>query len=220
MAEEALARLARRYLAGHGPAGAPDLARLAGITIGAARQGLAGIAGETVEDTGGLVDLAAREPAAGHPGPTLLGAYGPLLHGWVSGDAVLGPHGGIVTATGCSTPSPWWMAGPWPGGASPAVGSPSARSSPSHAATCRSWSATPSRSSATSGSLLRPSSSRPEAGRASQRPPSGSGSALLFGEIRRPGPAVRTSGASRRAASAVRSSSWRCESSSAKTRRR
>ncbi len=101
---EALARLARRYLAGHGPAGAPDLARWAGITLGAARQGLAGIAGETVEDTDGLVDLTAREPAAGLTGPTLLGAFDPLLHGWVSRDAVLGPHGGIVTSNGVFHP--------------------------------------------------------------------------------------------------------------------
>src|SRR5581483_2974558 len=38
--DEALGRLARRYLAGHGPAGAADLAKWAGLSLGAARLGL------------------------------------------------------------------------------------------------------------------------------------------------------------------------------------
>ena len=45
--EEALALLARRYLEGHAPASARDLARWAGITLGAARQAFASIVEET-----------------------------------------------------------------------------------------------------------------------------------------------------------------------------
>jgi hypothetical protein len=41
--EEALAELARRYLAGHGPATAADLARWAGLTLGAVRTGIAAV---------------------------------------------------------------------------------------------------------------------------------------------------------------------------------
>ena len=39
--DEALGRLAARYLAGHGPADAQDLARWAGVTLGDARRGIA-----------------------------------------------------------------------------------------------------------------------------------------------------------------------------------
>ena len=61
---DALARLARRYLAGHGPADAPDLARWAGITLGDARIAFGGIEAELAERPGGLVDLADRDEAA------------------------------------------------------------------------------------------------------------------------------------------------------------
>ncbi len=54
--EQALALLARRYLAGHGPADARDLVKWAGITLGDARRGLVAIAAET-EDVGGLLRL-------------------------------------------------------------------------------------------------------------------------------------------------------------------
>jgi hypothetical protein len=101
---EALARLARRYLAGHGPADDRDLARWAGITLGDARRGLEGIRDELESLDGGLVDLADRAPADGLPAPRLLGAYDPLLLGWVSRDAVVGPHRGIVTSNGLFRP--------------------------------------------------------------------------------------------------------------------
>ncbi|MGB2710330.1 MAG: crosslink repair DNA glycosylase YcaQ family protein, partial [Conexibacter sp.] len=52
----------------------------------------------------GLVDLAKRAPAAGLPPPRLLGAYDPLLHGWVDRTPVLGDHTGIVTVNGLFRP--------------------------------------------------------------------------------------------------------------------
>ncbi|MGN6611997.1 MAG: winged helix DNA-binding domain-containing protein [Angustibacter sp.] len=100
---EALARLAVRYLEGHGPASATDLAKWAGITLGAARQGLAA-AGDVVEAVAGdgpdLVDLREREPAAPLPPPRLLGAFDPVLHGWADRTPFVGAHRGVVTSNG------------------------------------------------------------------------------------------------------------------------
>lgn len=102
--EELLARLARRYLAGHGPADDRDLARWAGIPLRDARVALAAIDGEVTRQDGGLVDLGGREPPAELPGPRLLGAFDPLLLGWVSRDAVVGRHRGVVTSNGLFRP--------------------------------------------------------------------------------------------------------------------
>jgi hypothetical protein len=101
---EALACLARRYLAGHGPADARDLARWAGLPLGEARLGLAALADEVVTVTGGLVQLAESGPAAGLPPPRLLGAFDPVLLGWVSRAAIVGRHRGIVTTNGIFRP--------------------------------------------------------------------------------------------------------------------
>jgi hypothetical protein len=101
---EALARLARRYLVGHGPADARDLARWAGLPLGEARLGLAAIADEVVALDGGLVQLAASRPAAELPPPRLLGAFDPVLLGWVSRAAIVGRHRGIVTTNGIFRP--------------------------------------------------------------------------------------------------------------------
>jgi len=99
-----LALLARRFLAGHGPADDADLARWAGITLGDARRGLRG-AGEDVQvRPGGLVDLAGREAPQGRPRPKLLGGFDPLLHGWVDRTPVLGPDTRIVTSNGVFRP--------------------------------------------------------------------------------------------------------------------
>ena len=102
--EAALAELARRYLAGHGPADDRDLARWAGLPLRDARAGLAAIAGELDERPDGLVDLSGRK-AAGEPAATrLLGAFEPLLLGWCSREAVLGPQKGLVTVGGMFKP--------------------------------------------------------------------------------------------------------------------
>ena len=100
----ALARLAHRYLTGHGPADARDLAKWAGITISDARTAMAGIADELVERADGLVDLADRLPTPPIPSPRLLGPFDPLLHGWASRAFVVGRHEGIVTSNGLFRP--------------------------------------------------------------------------------------------------------------------
>jgi Winged helix DNA-binding domain len=100
----ALAELARRYLAGHGPAGERDLAKWAGVTLRDARTGLEAIASELHMREDGLVELAKSPPAAKLPPPRLLGSFDPLLHGWTSREELLGSHQGIVTVNGLFRP--------------------------------------------------------------------------------------------------------------------
>lgn len=101
--DEALARLARRYLAGHGPAQARDLARWAGVPLGQARRGFDAIAADLVPGEDDLVDLADRDPATDLP-PRLLGPFDPLLHGWASRVPFVGAHQQVVTVNGLFRP--------------------------------------------------------------------------------------------------------------------
>jgi hypothetical protein len=101
----ALAELARRYLAGHGPASDRDLARWAGITLGDARAGLAAIARELEELPDDLVALARRPAAAPLPPPRLLGQWDPVLLGWVSREPLLSANAAaVVTVNGLFRP--------------------------------------------------------------------------------------------------------------------
>ena len=116
----ALAELARRYLAGHGPADDRDLAKWAGLPLRDARRGLSAIASELDERDDGLADLAGRPrlapsaaasgaPAPGASGaalppPRLLGAFDPVLLGWASREAIVGAHQRIVTVNGLFRP--------------------------------------------------------------------------------------------------------------------
>ncbi|HEX6492097.1 MAG TPA: crosslink repair DNA glycosylase YcaQ family protein, partial [Candidatus Dormibacteraeota bacterium] len=58
--DTALAELARRYLAGHGPASDRDLAKWSGLPLRDVRRGLSAIASELDDRGDGLVDLAGR----------------------------------------------------------------------------------------------------------------------------------------------------------------
>ena len=98
--DTALAELARRFLAGHGPASDRDLAKWSGLGLRAVRAGLAAIASELVERRDGLIDLAGRRRPAKLPPPRLLGAFEPLLMGWSSREPILGEHRSIVTING------------------------------------------------------------------------------------------------------------------------
>lgn len=102
--DRALAELARRYLAGHGPADDRDLARWAGLPLRDARAGLEAIAAELDRRPEGLVDLAGRPPAADLPPPRLLGAFDPLLLGWISREPLLGDHRDAITVNGLFRP--------------------------------------------------------------------------------------------------------------------
>jgi hypothetical protein len=102
--EVALAELARRYLAGHGPADDRDLARWSGLPLGDARAGLKAIVSELHERDDGLVDLKRRSPAAPLPQPRLLGSFEPVLLGWKSRGLLLGEAESLVVSGGVFRP--------------------------------------------------------------------------------------------------------------------
>ncbi len=107
--DAALAELARRYLAGHGPAADRDLAKWAGLPLRDARRGLTAIAAGLSQHADGLASLASApggQPPGDHGRPPhrLLGSFDPLLHGWVSREPVLGGHQGVVTTNGIFRP--------------------------------------------------------------------------------------------------------------------
>jgi hypothetical protein len=102
--DSALAELARRYLAGHGPADARDLARWTGLPLRDARAGLHTVSSELDQRPDGLVDLTDRPPSAGPPPPRLLGSYDPVLLGWTSREPLLGPHQAAITVAGVFRP--------------------------------------------------------------------------------------------------------------------
>ena len=103
-ADEALATLGRRYLAGYGPAGPEDLARWSGLPITACRRALADVA--DAEEAGeGLLALAGA-PAPEPPPARMLGAFDTSLLGWRDRDLLvppaeahqLLPGGGVIRA--------------------------------------------------------------------------------------------------------------------------
>ena len=108
--EQALAELARRYLAGHGPASERDLAKWAGLALRDARASFAAIAAQLHEREDGTVALTAvrrtrgRSSGSALPPPRLLGPYDPVLLGWSSRAALLGEHKTIVTTNGLFRP--------------------------------------------------------------------------------------------------------------------
>ena len=76
--ETALAELAHRYLAGHGPAGPEDLARWAGLPLRDARAGLAAAPMSSAPETS--------------PPPRLLPAFDPYLLGWKDRSFAVSPE--------------------------------------------------------------------------------------------------------------------------------
>jgi Winged helix DNA-binding domain len=105
--DAALGWLARRYLAGHGPATDRDLAKWSGLPLRDARRGLANVGAELVQRDEGLVSLAAEPSGAAPaelPSPRLLGAFDPVLHGWQSRAQVLGRHEAAIVQGGMFRP--------------------------------------------------------------------------------------------------------------------
>jgi winged helix DNA-binding protein len=102
--ERALAELARRYLAGHAPAGDRDLARWAGLPLRDARAGLGAIADELEEREDGLLQLAGQRLERELPPPRLLGAFDPVLLGWTSRLDITGRHTELITVNGLFRP--------------------------------------------------------------------------------------------------------------------
>ena len=116
----ALAELARRYLAGHGPADDRDLAKWAGIPLRDARRGLTAIGDRLGRRDDGLLELARPHRTGQLPPPRLLGAFDPLLLGWAAREWILGGDTRTVTVNGLFRPfalvrgravATWTMAG-------------------------------------------------------------------------------------------------------------
>lgn len=95
--DSVLGEFARRYLAGHGPAGERDMARWAGIPLRDVRRGLEAIAPELEQLDGGLVHLRGRTPPGELPPPRLLGSFEPVLLGWVSRQHIYGDERSFAT---------------------------------------------------------------------------------------------------------------------------
>jgi Winged helix DNA-binding domain len=102
--ERALGLLARRYLAGHGPATGRDLAKWAGLPVGDARRGLAAITAGLAGRDDGLASLAGPPEAPRVPAVRLLGAFDPLLLGWASRELFLAPGAPVITSNGLFRP--------------------------------------------------------------------------------------------------------------------
>jgi hypothetical protein len=96
--DDALAELARRYLAGHGPAGPEDLAAWSGLPAGRARRAFELVAGELREVEGdgrrlwAPAGAATPRSRAGEPVVRLLGRFDDYLLGWRDRDLVLDPR--------------------------------------------------------------------------------------------------------------------------------
>ncbi len=98
--DDTLALLARRYLAGHAPAGPADLAAWAGITLGDARRALATVDPGAGGSADGSPTGTSRTDPPAVGGVRLLGPFDPLLHGWRHRDLFVGSHGSVVTTNG------------------------------------------------------------------------------------------------------------------------
>ena len=102
--DDQLARLADRYLLGHGPAAPEDLAKWSGLALGECRRAFAAIA-ERTRPWGDLVALANPTEPGGLPAPTLLGGFDPILHGWASRRLFVPTDDGVVTNNGIFRPT-------------------------------------------------------------------------------------------------------------------
>lgn len=102
-----LARLAERYLVGHGPAAPEDLVKWTGLALGECRKGFAAIDDRTEPwGTDGLVRLTDQPIETTElPTPRLLGGFDPILHGWVSRKEFVPIDQGVVTSNGIFRPT-------------------------------------------------------------------------------------------------------------------
>jgi hypothetical protein len=101
-----LARLAQRYLRGHGPASPEDLVKWTGLALGECRSAFAAVADRTVPwGTDGLVSLADQPVTTDLPAPRLLGGFDPILHGCASRREFVDVEDWVVTSNGIFRPT-------------------------------------------------------------------------------------------------------------------
>jgi Winged helix DNA-binding domain len=102
--ERGYAEIARRFLVGHGPADAGDLAKWLSLPLGEVRSALSAIGDELRELGDGTVELTrvagGIERVGRLPPPRLLGVFEPLLMGWRSRSLVLGDRENDVVTGG------------------------------------------------------------------------------------------------------------------------
>jgi hypothetical protein len=102
--QEALGRLALRYLAGHEPASPHDLAKWAGITLADARLGFGELDGQLHPLDDGIIRRSTDLSCSDSLPTRLLGAFDPILHGWASREVWVGGHRDVVTTNGIFRP--------------------------------------------------------------------------------------------------------------------
>ncbi|MGN6694335.1 MAG: winged helix DNA-binding domain-containing protein [Aquihabitans sp.] len=105
-----LARLADRYLVGHGPASPEDLVKWTGLALGECRTAFTAIDDRTepwgADPASGLVRLADAPIETDElPAPRLLGGFDPILHGWASREEFVPVDEGAVTSNGIFRPT-------------------------------------------------------------------------------------------------------------------
>ncbi len=142
----ALAELARRYLAGHGPASDRDLARWAGLPLRDARAGLGAIGGELRELPGGLADLARRGGRHRFRGRGCWGRSSRCCSDGPRARTSSAPVRPASSAGACFATSRWSGAGASPSGVCRARRSRSSRSRSLPSARPTRWPVTASRS--------------------------------------------------------------------------
>jgi DNA glycosylase AlkZ-like len=112
-ADEARAKLARRWLASFGPAMVGDLKWWTGWPLGQTRQALAALDTVDVELDDGSVGIVLADDGAPVCAPTpwaaLLPGLDPTTMGWAERDWYLGPHKpAIFDTSGNAGPTVWW----------------------------------------------------------------------------------------------------------------
>src|SRR5205823_14220144 len=103
--DQVLVELAVRYLAGHGPASAADLALWSGLPLRDARAGIRAAGGRLQALAGDLVEHTGATAARGPLPPRLLGAFDPYVLGWKDRTFVVpAPNGDRVRGGGMIRP--------------------------------------------------------------------------------------------------------------------
>ena len=120
--DRALMELARRYLAGHAPADARDLARWAGLPLRDARAGLRAIASELRERDDGLLELVGADGEHGLPARSCSAPSTPYCSAGARASSSSARTRWCSWSMACSARSRSSVGEPWPRGGWPPAG--------------------------------------------------------------------------------------------------